>query len=486
MKTDFLVIGSGIAGLHCALTLAQFGKVLLVTKQSLTDSATSYAQGGIAAVFGKNDSIHSHIQDTLEAGKYHNKKESVTFLVRNGKKAILELQKYGVNFDKKENGNFATSYEAAHSYPRIFHASDFTGQEIEEKLVNSLLQTKNVEIWENAFTIDLYVKDNACFGAFILRDNEIIKVAARGTMLCTGGVGQVYTWTTNPKVATGDGIAMAARVKAKLTDLEFIQFHPTALQDSSSPLFLLSEALRGEGATLKDSTGKAFMKDFHPSGDLAPRDIVSRAVFHKQRTGKVFLDLRHKPKSFVRNRFPNIYRELLKRGYDLTTNLIPITPAAHFICGGIATDLYGRTSVQNLFAYGEVAATGIHGANRLASNSLLEGFVFSGQIAYCISELPQEIPSLPSNLQFFTINENKNFTRKVLQELMWNNVGIERTRSDLAQVIEKLTFVLNRLRQVPYVTREQGELVNMVLISFLIAKSAHSRQKSLGSHYVIA
>ena len=397
-NTDFIVIGSGIAGLHAALTLAEFGQVIIITKGEMQESATHYAQGGIAAVTAANDGNDTHIQDTLSAGSYHNNQKAVEFLVKHGKEAIAELSRLGVVFDKE------TSFEGGHSYPRIFHASDFTGKAIEKALIRAVKMHRNIEVWEHAFAVDLIVKDNECFGVLVLNQESGIRnhVFARGTILATGGAGQVYQLTTNPLVSTGDGIAMAYRAGATLADMEFVQFHPTALKENASPLFLLSEALRGEGGFLVDSSGERFMPLFHPKAELAPRDIVSRAIFQKQKHGDVFLDMRGVGvKDFLPLRFPNIYRALKQRGYDLATDLIPVTPAAHFLCGGVVTDLYGRTSIENLFAYGEVAATGVHGANRLASNSLLEGFVFSGQIAKCITSLPSmpfQIPVRAKNL----------------------------------------------------------------------------------------
>ncbi|HEX8932407.1 MAG TPA: L-aspartate oxidase, partial [Patescibacteria group bacterium] len=399
---DFVVVGSGIAGLNTALTLAPYGQVLIITKKKLNASSTFFAQGGIAAVTKKDDSLASHIQDTLTAGYHHNKKQAVDFLVKNGSNAIEKLVKFGVQFDKQD-GDYITSFEAAHSYPRILHATDITGQEISNTLAANVLNNSNIQIWENTQAMDLIANNNTCYGIQVLRRNKIINLFSRVVVLATGGTGQLFQWTTNPSVATGDGIAIAARAGVTLADLEFVQFHPTALKGKTSQLFLLSEALRGEGAYLIDSKGNRFMPDLHPLAELAPRDVVARAIFKKQQTGDIYLDLRHKELKFILKRFPKISAELKKRGLDIARDLIPVTPAAHFMCGGIKTDIYGKTSMANLFAYGETAATGVHGANRLASNSLLEGIVFSSQLAKCIAELPKKIKIIPvNNLPEFT------------------------------------------------------------------------------------
>jgi len=466
--TDFIIIGSGIAGLHAALVLADYGKVLIVTKASLYDSATNYAQGGIAAVMDKKDSVSLHIRDTLQAGSLHNNKDAVSFLVKNGAESIRQLLALSVPFDKE------TSFEGGHSYPRVFHASDFTGQAIQKALIRAIKVNRNIEVWEHTFAVDLLVVDNRCYGVYVVGANTIRPFAmfARATVLATGGVGQVYQWTTNPSVATGDGIAMAYRAGANLADMEFVQFHPTALKENSSPLFLLSEALRGEGGVLVDRNGKRFVDE------LAPRDVVSRAIFKKQKEGKVFLDMRNTGgQDVVFRRFPNIYNALLNRGFDLSTDLIPITPAAHFLCGGVVTDLCGRTSIKNLFAYGEVAATGVHGANRLASNSLLEGFVFSGQIKACINELPEAVKPFPTApITNYQIASDIAIERQ-LKEIMWQCVGIERSSKTIAYAIKTLTELEGETR---------GSIItkNMLETALLISKAAYKRKESLGTHWI--
>jgi len=488
-STDFVILGSGIAGLNTARMLAPFGKVLIVTKANINDAATSLAQGGIAAVTTKEDSFASHKEDTLKAGSYHNKKNAVDFLVHEGPYAIDQLVQIGVLFDRKPDGSFATSFEAAHSHPRVLHTTDFTGREIENALIDAVLENKNIEVWEHTFALDLLIDENTCFGIQVIRNNEIISIASQATILATGGTGQVYQWTTNPFVATGDGIAMAQRAGAKLTDLEFIQFHPTALKENASPLFLLSEALRGEGAVLVDKSGTRFIEHMHPQKELAPRDIVSRAIFEKQQESEVYLDMRHKGKAFLQTRFPNIFKELQKRGFDLAHDLIPVTPAAHFLCGGVVTDLQGRTSIKNLFAYGEVAVTGVHGANRLASNSLLEGMVFSGQIGKSVNKekIRNGIGSFlhPSP---FTLHPNNEMPleeiRNDVKRIMWHYVGIERTPQGLLLGLQQLEKLYEKAETIKGLHEKIIETKNMIQTAQLITKAALKRKKSLGTHYI--
>lgn len=484
---DFIVIGSGIAGLNAALTLSHFGNVLIVTKKKLHDSSTYHAQGGIAAVTKKDDAIDSHINDTLTAGYQHNKKEAVSLLVNGGTKAISRLIALGVPFDKQENGDFITSYEAAHSYPRIFHATDFTGREIEKVLITQVEKNQAIEIWEDSAAVDLIVKDTQCFGVQVVNKNKLVNVFSRAVILATGGTGQLYQWTTNPSVSTGEGIALAYRAGAEICDMEFVQFHPTALKENASPLLLLSEALRGEGAVLINSNGKRFMPDYHPLAELAPRDVVARAIFQEQRNGDVWIDISHKKKSVILKRFPNIARELKNRGFDLTQEPIPVTPAAHFMCGGIATDLYGRTSITNLFAYGEVAATGVHGANRLASNSLLEGMVFSEQIKHCIDELPKKVQVIKYSKKNLVSYSQSLVTKKLKNEIktiMWQYAGIVRTKQGLQTAKKKLELLQKELEQINGTTREILETANMITVGLLITNAALSRQESLGAHYL--
>jgi len=481
---DFIVIGSGIAGLNTALTLAPHGTVLIITKKKLNASATFFAQGGIAAVTKKDDSLLSHANDTLTAGYNHNKKQAVDFLVKGGSRAVDRLVSFGVSFDKQQDGDFVTSYEAAHSYPRILHATDFTGQEIQKALVANVLGNNAITVWEHAYAVELLIKQNTCVGVQILRQNKIHSLFSRAVILATGGAGQLYQWTTNPSVATADGIALAKRAGALMEDLEFIQFHPTALQGNTAQLFLLSEALRGEGAHLVDKKGKRFMLNIHPHAELAPRDVVARAIFQKQKEGPVYLDLRHKEKTFLFKRFPKISSELKKRGIDISKDLIPVTPAAHFLCGGIATDLYGRTSVKNLFAYGETAATGVHGANRLASNSLLEGIVFSSQIEKCLDELPRKAQSKTIKSIYRVSSLKPTITKKQVKQIMWKFVGIERTPEGLRHARQELQKLKKKTYATHGVNSKQLEITNIIEAALAITHSAIVREQSLGTHYL--
>ncbi len=485
LNVDFIVVGSGIAGLNAALTLNSFGKVLLITKKRNVDATTNYAQGGIAAVTEKKDSVLLHEQDTLRAGAFHNKKESVRFLVKHGKNAIDKLVSVGVPFERKD-GSFATTLEAAHSYPRILHAKDFTGQAIEHALIAAVRNAKNIEIWEHTYATDLLVKNNSCFGIQVIKNEQIISLFSRSVVLATGGVGQLYLWTTNPDVATGDGIAMAKRAGAKLSDMEFVQFHPTALKQNTSPLFLLSEALRGEGAFLLDKKGKRFMQKLHTDAELAPRDVVARAIFKKQKEGGVYLDIRSKGKAFLTKRFPNLYKNVMKKGYDLAKDVVPVTPAAHFLCGGITTDLYGRTSIRNLLAYGETAATGVHGANRLASNSLLEGMVFSSQIAKCVNKMPKMPRVIPVPNQIYSKKISPNALKKQIREIMWQYVGIERSKKELHYAIKELKTLEKTLEKIIQkgINEALLEIANMLQTALLIANAAYKRKTSLGAHYL--
>jgi L-aspartate oxidase len=533
MKFDFIIIGSGLAGLTSALILKDKGTVLLLTKSQLSDCATDLAQGGIAAVVEGDDSFDSHIKDTLGAGVFHNNKSAVEYMVKHAPQAIEWLVKQGVRFDKK-NAHFSPTREAAHSYSRVLHAADFTGQEIERALIERVKKEQNIIVWENCFALKLLVEKGICFGVQVLagpaakvsrpslqtrfcipRSNrvelgsgyplsrhpqsldtgkDIINCFARATILASGGLGQVYQWTTNPIVATGDGIALGYRAGANISDLEFIQFHPTALKDGKSPLFLLSEALRGEGGYLVNGNGERFMEKVDERKELAPRDIVARAIFNEQKEGFVYLDIRHKGKIFLQKRFPNIFLELLKRGFDLTTDLIPVTPAAHYSCGGIKTDLYGRTNIKNLFAFGEVACTGVHGANRLASNSLLEAVVFplrlGGEILCShsgkrvIERVQNQILEFP-DIHRGPQNDRLYSIRRKLQHLMWEKVGIIRTNNGLKEALEKINQWEKELNSIDGINVDLVETKNMILVAKLITQSASRRPKSLGAHFMV-
>ncbi len=484
MKTDFVVIGSGLAGLTSALILADYGKALLISKEGLVSGSSRLAQGGVAVAVGEADSFRSHTEDTLSAGVGHCDREAVNFLVEHGPSAIDWLEKQGVHFDR-DNGKYLLGQEAAHKMRRILHITDFTGLAIVEKLAERVRENPNISCIENCFFLDLLVEDNRCYGVQFLKDNKVVNCYSRGTVLATGGLGQIYQWTTNPLSATGDGIAAAFRAGAHIKDLEFIQFHPTAFEYDSPVLFLLSEGIRGEGAYLVNERGERFVQKHDPRGELAPRDIVARAIYMEQRNGRVFLDIRHKGKVFLQKRFPNIYAYLLKLGFDMAADLLPVTPAEHYLCGGVVIDIYGRTNIANLFAFGEVSCSGVHGANRLASNSLLEAVVFPRQLTKIVHDLPKTIeekefgiPKFANTIQFPNIKTE-------LQKIMWEKVGIVRTRDGMLSALAQLDEWEGLFQKEVKVNKDFIELRNMVTAAKLVTGSAQRRKKSIGAHFVI-
>lgn len=484
-KFDYIIIGSGIAGLTTALTLGDLGSVVIFTKKNPSDSSTNLAQGGMAAMIGEGDQADWHVEDTMKAGDFHNKKKAVALLVKNSKEALFWLKEQGVLFDTKP------SLEAGHRLPRIFHTTDFTGADIEKTLLKKISENKKISIFKNSLVTDLIVKDKVCQGAFVLTgNNKITPFFAKAIILATGGSGQAYQWTTNPEVATGDGIAIAVRAGAKVTDLEFVQFHPTAFKNKTSPLFLLSERLRGEGAKLVDDRGKQFVNE------LLPRDKVSRTVFQKQKTSEVFLTMAHLDKKEIIKKLPNIYKRLKTYGYDLTKDNVPITPAAHYQCGGVVTDLDGKTSIKNLFAVGEVAATGVHGANRLASNSLLEGVVFGKRAGeYIKKNQKSNIKYQNDKLKIKKVNIKvgkkekqifKNFKNDI-KKTMWEKVGIVRKKNELLEAQKSLKNIKNQLKKIENengISRELLEAKNLTEVAITITKAALGRPKSLGAHYL--
>lgn len=484
MKSDFIVIGSGVAGLTSALTLADFGKVLLVSKEKLVSGSSRLAQGGIAAVVGEKDSFRSHIEDTITAGAAYNDLPEVRFLVEHGPSAINWLEEQGVKFDRDEQG-YLLGQEAAHHARRILHITDFTGLSIVEKLAEQVRKNKNIICLENCFLLDFLIENKRCYGSQFLQDNNVINHYSRATILASGGLGQIYQWTTNPSSATGDGIAAAFRAGLKIKDLEFIQFHPTALAYDSSVLFLLSEAIRGEGAYLMNEKGERFVAKYDSRGELAPRDIVARAIYLEQKKTRVFLDIRHKGKAFLQRRFPNIYAYLLNLGFDMAEDLLPVTPAAHYLCGGVVIDIYGRTNIINLFAFGEVSCSGVHGANRLASNSLLESVVFPRQLAGVIDDLPKEVEEKNFKIPEYKGDIKYPNIKKELQKMMWEKVGIVRTSEGMVSALEELEKWDGILQKELRVNREFVELRNMVTAAKLVTKSALARKKSLGAHYLV-
>lgn len=496
--TDFLVIGSGVAGLRAAIELAQFGEVTVITKDIPTESSTEYAQGGIAVALSDEDEVGIHYKDTIRAGDGLCNEEAVRALVEEGPLRIMELIEWGAQFDR-EGTKLAFTQEAAHSKRRVLHAhGDSTGKELERVLLNKALSFKNIKKYPHASVLDLIVEDNTCLGAIVSRQKEkkVSLILSKAVVLATGGAGQLYERTTNPPVATGDGMAIALRAGAVLRDMEFVQFHPTALYLKGAPNFLLSEAMRGEGALLRNIKGEPFMKDYHPLAELAPRDAVSRAIVSEMvKTGSehVYLDLRHLNSDFVKKRFPRIYTTCLNYGIDITKDLIPVSPAAHYIMGGVKTDLSGATNIKGLFACGEVACTGVHGANRLASNSLLEGLVYGARTGMAAGLYGEKVSVRKDiyirDLKFSSIptvtstpEETILDIKRSLKRLMWQKVGIIRCGKSLEEAkegIKKWRFLTETI----YLTREEAELKNMLMVSEAIVLSAMERRGSVGAHY---
>ncbi len=484
---DVLVVGTGIAGLYTALKVREVGRVVVLTKRKLEESNTEHAQGGIAAAIGDQDSPRLHLLDTLEAGAGLCHEEAVQVLVEEGPECVRELIGIGTQFDTNEEGQISLTREGAHSERRILHArGDATGDEIRRALQQKV-HDEGIIVYENHYIVDVLTVDGRCVGVLALDDHDrLTAYIARATILGTGGAGQLYMNSTNPEVATGDGIAIAWRAGAEIEDVEFVQFHPTALYGEGSPKFLISEAVRGEGAHLLNKDHERFMVGAHPRAELAPRDIVARAIVAQMRqTGHpcVYEDARHIPN--VRDRFPTIYAACLKRGIDMTQDLIPVAPAAHYIMGGVKTDQDGRTSVPGLYACGEVACTGIHGANRLASNSLLEGLVFGRRIAEALKrELPpmSEVSGLSARTGPAIPDRPLNLLWAEVQQLMWDKVGILREESGLLSAVERLKHI-NASLGGALQTREGFQVANLATVAELVAQAALIREESRGGHY---
>jgi len=515
MQTDFLVIGSGIAGLTYALkTAKQFPdkKITVITKARADETNTKYAQGGIAGVWDEaKDSYDKHIEDTLIAGDGLCNEHIVEIVVKEGPERIKEIIAYGARFDKDEKGGYSLGKEGGHSENRILHHKDVTGKEMERALLAELASIKNIELINHCFVVDIITQhhlgflvtkstlDITCYGVYVLNlhTNHIEKVLAKIILLATGGCGQAYRTTTNPRIATGDGIAMVYRAKGKIENMEFIQFHPTALYEPGvSPSFLITEAVRGDGAILRNKSNEAFMERYDARADLAPRDIVARAIDNEMKragTEHVYLDCRHMDKEKFIHHFPNIYEKCLSMGIDVMEHMIPVAPAAHYSCGGIKTDEWGRTSIKNLYACGECASTGLHGANRLASNSLLEAMVF-GHRCYLDSieqvgklSFENRIPdwnatatSEPSEMILITQS------LKELEQIMSDYVGIVRTDTRLERAMKRLDLLFSEteaLYRSTKVSPQLCELRNLITVGYLIVKGAEFRKESRGLHY---
>lgn len=491
MGRDFLVIGSGIAGLRAAIALAEAGDVLVLTKAEPGESNTGYAQGGIAAALGPDDSPALHAHDTLGAGDGLCVPEAVDVLVHDGPRYVEELLAWGAAFDRDTHGAVAFGREAAHSVRRVLHARDATGREIGRVLWQKVCAHPRVHVRDDAQAMSLLTRDGACVGAaFVDRDGALHHADAARTLIATGGAGQVFRETTNPAVATGDGIAMAFEAGARVTDLEFVQFHPTVLSVDGAPRFLLSEALRGEGGQLVNEDGERFVERYSAGGDLASRDLVARAITREvQRTGgRVYLTMAHLDADYVRSRFPTITRACRDAGLDLATDRIPVSPAAHYMMGGVETDLDGRTSMPGLFAAGEAACTGVHGANRLASNSLLEGLVFGARAAAAMPG-PLQAAALRGVLDAPVVlpaGTGALPDAEAIRDTMWRHAGVLRSRDGLAAAVETLTAwwaaVEDARRRAP-AARDLRRLASLAVVGTLVARAALRRDESRGGHF---
>jgi L-aspartate oxidase len=504
--TDYLVLGSGVAGLSFALTAARHGEVTIVTKRDRDDSATNWAQGGVSAVLSAEDSFARHAADTHEAGAGLCHGATVELCVREAPDAIRWLIELGAEFTRAEDGSLDLGREGGHTARRVVHARDITGREIQRVLANAVKNHPNIRVLDWHMGVDLITLSkfggpDYCVGAYVLdeRAGTIETVLARSTVLATGGAGKVYLYTTNPDVATGDGVAMAYRAGAEVANMEFYQFHPTCLYHPRAKNFLISEALRGEGAVLRLQTGEPFMQRHHEMADLAPRDVVARAIdYEMKRTGSecVWLDFTGKSADFIHSRFPGISEECLKYGVDVTKEPIPVVPAAHYMCGGVTSDLNGRTSLPGLWAIGETACTGLHGANRLASNSLLEGLVFGRGAARRLEQEPRDadrpIPDVPDweigsavpSDEAVVVTHNWDELRR----LMWNYVGIVRSTARLRRAAGRVALLEQEIREYYWrhlVNRDLLELRNIATVAELIISSAASRHESRGLHYTI-
>ncbi len=492
LRSDFLIIGSGIAALRAAPEVAGHGDVLILTKGGPGEGNTGHAQGGIAAAVGAGDTPELHAADTIAAGDGLCDPHAVQVLVEDGPRFVRELISWGVQFDRAPNGELALAMEAAHSARRVLHAHDATGREIGRVLWERASQLPRVKTHDHARVVDLVITGGRCIGArFLTSDGELATAFARTILLATGGAGQVYHETTNPQVATGDGIAMAYSAGAAVTDLEFVQFHPTALMVKGQPRFLLSEALRGEGAQLVNGSGEAFMSRYEAAGDLAPRDRVSRAIVRESRRTNqpVYLSLERLNPDFVHTRFPLISEMCRRAGLDLARDRIPVGPAAHYVMGGVQTDLDGRTTIAGLFAAGEVACTGVHGANRLASNSLLEGLVFGARAGCAMREEVKggvAVPSGPVASSRRDKPQRLGLEPVPLTRLMWEDVGLFRDREGLQRalaVLEPAWKQLDSLLNGQVLDPQDWRTVSILTVGRLIARGAFRREESRGGHY---
>jgi L-aspartate oxidase len=488
---DAVIVGSGIAGVYTALVIPDNLHIAILTKETLDISNSVLAQGGIAVSLDKEDSPELHFKDTIFAGAGLCNEDSVWVLVNEAAENINSLCKFGVNFDKSGKGELALGREAAHSKNRIIHVGDATGKEVCDKLIHNVLNKKNVEIKERTFAIDILTSDGKCNGVLAYdEDSGKLKVYASPNVVCaTGGYGQLYEYTTNPEVATGDGTCMAYRAGATLMDLEFVQFHPTVLYHPDNKSFLISEAVRGEGARLINAEGKRFMQEYHELMELAPRDVVARSIFKemkKTNSSNVYLDITFKDSEYIKKRFPTIYSTCLKYGIDITKDYIPVAPAEHYSMGGIKTDAYGRTNIEGFFACGEADCNGIHGANRLASNSLLEGLVFGRRIGQEIANRridKTEAVSVNYKTDRKLLSIDRDAIKKDIKRTMTEYVGIERNEQGLLTAREKIRNYKSQVENLKNESIKDFEIQNMLTLSELVINSALERKESRGAHY---
>jgi len=516
MDSDFLVIGSGLAGLTFALKAARLGSVVVITKDRLPESATAYAQGGIASVWSSEDSFEEHSHDTMTAGADLCHADVVDLVVREGPQHVRELIALGTRFslrpgteDAADESGYDLGREGGHSHRRILHALDATGREIMRALVEAVRRAPNVVVLEQYLAVDLLIDAKfdasipspSCWGAYVLdtATGTVTRFTARATLLATGGAGKVYLYTSNPDIATGDGIAMAYRAGVPIGNMEFVQFHPTCLYHPAAKSFLITEALRGEGAVLRRPDGEPFMRRYHRDTELAPRDIVARAIDNEMKVHgfeHVYLDISHRGDDFVRQRFPLIHERCRAYGIDIGTQPIPVVPAAHYSCGGAVTDANGGTNIRRLFAAGEVAMTGLHGANRLASNSLLEALVFGHRASVVASEIVRRDTERPPALPSWNAGDAVDSDESVvvtqnwdeIRRLMWNYVGIVRSNRRLARALTRISLLQEEIRDYYWnflITGDLLELRNIAVVAELIVKSAISRRESRGLHYNI-
>ncbi|MCK5802184.1 MAG: L-aspartate oxidase [Lentisphaeria bacterium] len=520
ISCDYLVIGSGLAGLTAALKAARHGHVFVVTKKTADECNTQYAQGGVACVIAQGDTFDSHVHDTLNAGVGLCHPDIVSEIVRSGPERVRELEKYGLHFtrrgelsdglDRNEADELDLGKEGGHTKRRILHAGDITGREIVKVLLTHAAQHPNITLLENHLAVDLvstrhieWQGENRCLGAYVMdcHTHRILTILSRFTILATGGAGKVYLYTTNPDVASGDGVAMAYRTSAEIRNMEFFQFHPTCLWHPDAKSFLISEAVRGEGAVLKIRRGgehEEFMDAYHPMASLAPRDIVARAIDNElKRTGQecAYLDIRHHPETFLRKRFPNIFEKCLDFGINMARDLIPVVPAAHYCCGGVRTDVNGVTTVKRLYAAGEVGCTGLHGANRLASNSLLEAMVVAhNAVEHSLQEPTDDVHIPASHIPDWSFGDASDSDEMIvvshnwdeIRRFMWDYVGIVRTDKRLERAKNRIRLIRKEIEKFYWdsiVTSDLIELRNLASVAEMIIDSAMARKESRGLHY---